>query len=162
MLHPTFEEDPAVSAAVADFRNDVIEIRRRSAALFELTNPDARVAEQAAIDDLVGTMAARCDRLDITLDELFQLINDQLRATPGGNPHRPLGDYERVLLDENTRAHAAERNAKLSKERLIVRHAAELASADKYIARTTDDRLAADRAHAGYFAGWAIRGQAAS
>lgn len=162
MLHPAIEEDTAVSAAVADFRNDVIEIRRRSVALFGLANPDARVAEQAVIDDLVGAMAARCDRLDITLDDLFQLINDQLRAAPGGTPHRPLGDYERALLDENTRAHAHERNAKRSRERLLVRHAEELASADKYIARTIDDRIAADRAHAGYFAGWAVRGQAAS
>ncbi len=162
MLHPIIEQDAAVSAAVADFRNDVIEIRRRSAALFDLTDADARAAEQAVIDDLVGAMAARCDRHDITLDDLFRLINEQLRATPGGTPHRPLGEYERALLDENTRAHAAERNARVFRDRMVARHAAELVSSDRYIARTVDDRLAADRAHAGYFAGWAIRGQASS
>jgi hypothetical protein len=152
----------ALSEAITDFRNHVIEIRRRSTALFDLTDADARAAEQAVIDDLAGEMAARCDRLDITLDDLFRLINEQLRTTPGGDPHRPSGDYERALLDENTRAHGAERQALRGRERLLERHAAEVASSDRYIARSADDRLAADRAHAGYFAGWARRGDHAA
>lgn len=147
MFHQPITEDPRATAAVSDFRESVIEIRQRSARWFGLAEgSDERAAEQAAIDDLVGDMQARCDRIELTLDELFALINADLNSSRA-NVAKPLGDYERSLLDEATRAHAAERQI----EREIARY-------ERLLITAVDARLAADRACAGYAAGWAKRG----
>ena len=150
MLHQTITEDPDVADAVALFRPTVVQIRVLSAELFALeANSSHRNAVDAQIQDLVSTMALRCERLDITLDDLFRLVNADLAARPPaqGHAHKPIGEYERALVDENTRAHAAERAA-----------AADVISAQQRLKSAANSRLDADRACAGYVAGWAIRG----
>jgi hypothetical protein len=147
VFHQPITEDPRATAAVSDFRESVIEIRQRSARWFGLADgSDERAAEQAAIDDLVGAMQARCDRIDLTLDELFVLINADLDSSRA-DVAKPRGDFARSLLDEATRAHAAERQL----QREIARY-------ERLLIVAVDARLAADRACAGYAAGWAKRG----
>jgi len=139
-------DDPDVAAAVADFRDTVIAIRDHSLKLFYLPEGSAeRSEEQAVVDDLVGEMAARCDRSGITLDELFRLINADL-ARSGGAASRPTGEYLHALTREATRAHDAE----------AVAHV-ELTVAQQRVKIATDERLAADRACAGFAADWTAR-----
>lgn len=150
MLYQPITEDPDVADAVALFRPTVIEIRVRSAELFGLDdNTPYRDHVDSQIQDLVATMALRCERLGITLDDLFRLVNADLATRPPaqGHAHKPIGEYERALVDENTRAHAAERVA-----------AADVISAQQRLQAAANSRLDADRACAGYVAGWAIRG----
>ena len=143
------EADPRITAAVADFRATVIEIRHQSAKVFPLPpRSTERIAIEAFIDDLVGGMQARADMVGITLDQLFRLINADL-ATNRGITHKPHGDHLRALLDENTSAYADE--ARLHDE--ITRLQSMLPGA-------ADRRIAADRACAGFVAGWAVRGSA--
>jgi hypothetical protein len=150
LLYQPITEDPDVADAVELFRPTVIEIRVRSAELFSLgdTSPH-RDDVRGQIEDLVATMALRCERLDITLDDLFRMVNADLAARPPvqGHAHKPIGEYERALVDENTRAHAAERAAN-----------AEVMSAQQRLKAAVDSRVEADRACAGYVAAWAIRG----
>lgn len=140
--------DPDLAAAVSDFRNAVIEIRRRSARLIGLpVGSAARDDDQAAIEALLVDMEGRAERIAVPIDDLFRAINADLagRREDVAQPH---GALLTQLLDENTRAHAAEAQA----------HRALTAAQDR-VARAGADRLAADRACAGYAAGWALRGQ---
>lgn len=141
------EDDPRLAVAVSDFRHDVIEIRRLSAAVFALAagSSDHQMAQER-IDDLVGGMKARADMIGITIDELFRLINADL-ATDRGMTHKPHGDYLRAIVDENTSAYADETRIHREIERL-----------QKLLPAATERRLAADRACAGIMAGWAVRG----
>lgn len=150
LLSQQADVDPRVPAAVADFRAAVIEVREISAQLFPLAaDSPKRAALQEAIDDRVGGMQARADMVGISLDELFRLINAELAGQRIGNNHQPHGDYLRALCDENTAAHADERT--------IHREMARLRS---LLPVATDRRMAADRACAGFVAGWALRGAA--
>lgn len=145
LSHP--EEDPRVAAAVADFRATVIEIRHQSAKVFPLPpRSTERIAIEAFIDDLVGGMQARADVVGITLDDLFRLINADL-ATNRGVTHKPHGDHLRAITDENTSAYADEARLHREIDRL-----------QKLMPAAIDRRIAADRACAGYCAGWAVRG----
>lgn len=150
LLAAVDDADPRIKAAIVDFRAAVVEVRQLSADLFPLplTSP-RRAALQEAIDDHVGGMQARADTVGITLDELLRLINADLAGQRVGNTHPPHGEYLRALCDENTGAHAAE--ATIHRE--IVR-------LQQLLPAATDRRLAADRACAGFIAGWAIRGGA--
>ncbi len=141
------EEDPRTKAAVSDFRETVIEIRRLSAAVFALAagSADHQTARER-IDDLVGGMQARADVVGITLDDLFRLINADL-ATDRGMTHKPHGDHLRAIIDENTSAYADE--ARVERE---------IARLQKLLTAAVDRRIAADRACAGIAAGWAVRG----
>jgi len=142
--------DPRVATAVVDFRARVIEVRDLSAQLFALPVADPkRPALQEAIDDRVGGMQARADTVGITLDELFRLINLDLAGRRTGNTQAPHGDHLRALCDENTAAHADERTIHRELERL-----------KSLLPGAVDRRMAADRACAGFVAGWAIRGTA--
>lgn len=148
MLHTPITEDPRATAAVADFTATVVEIRQRSARWFAApADSDARAEEQTAIDDLVGAMQARCDRIDLSLDALFALINAELVGRRD-NVARPHGDYLFSLVEENNRAYAAERQLK-----------AEVSRYQALLEQAAAARVAADRACAGFMAGWAIRGQ---
>lgn len=150
MLHQPITEDPDVADAVAMFRPVVMDIRARSAAMFELPADSAECAAAAdVVTDLVAGMSLRADRLGITLDELFRLVNDDLAARPPARGHAfaPAGAYLRAMLDENTRAHAAEGRAHK-----------ELTAAQARLQVATNERLSADRACAGWTAGWALRG----
>lgn len=150
MLYQPITEDPDVADAVELFRPTVVEIRVRCAELFalEANSPD-RGELQSQIEDLVATMTLRCERLALTIDDMFRLVNADLAARPPapGHAHKPIGEYERALVDENTRAHAAERAAN-----------ADVMSAQQRLKAAVDSRLEADRACAGYVAAWAIRG----
>lgn len=144
------EEDPRVTAAVADFRNTVVEIRRLSAAMFALdAASDKRPPLQEQIDDHVGGMQARADKVGLSLDQLFQLINTELKRKRVGQDHQPHGDHLRAINDENTSAYADEK-----------RLTDEIARLQKLLPAAIDRRIAADRACAGYCAGWAVRGRA--
>lgn len=150
LLSAQDDADPRVAAAIVDFRTAVIELRQLSAQLFELPVDSAkREAVQEAIDDRVGGMQARADTVGITLDELFRLINLDLAGQRTGNTHNPHGDHLRALCDENTAAHADERTIHRELERL-----------KSLLPGATNRRMAADRACAGFVAGWAIRGSA--
>lgn len=143
-------QDPRVAAAVADFRGAVVEVRRLSAQLFPLpTSSPHREPLQEAIDDLTGGMQARADTVGITLDELFALINADLRTQRSGHTHAPQGDYLRALLDDNTRAYADEKTIKREIGRL-----------EQLLPSAAERRVATDQACAGYVAGWAVRGDA--
>lgn len=138
--------DPDVAAAVADFRDTVIAIRDHSLKLFYLSaDSPERADQQAVVDDLVGTMQARCDRSGITLDELFRLINRDL-ALGGGAASRPTGEFLLALTREAAHAHNAE----------AVAHY-ELTAAQERVKQATQARLAADRACAGFAADWTAR-----
>lgn len=141
------EADQRVAAAVSDFRGDVIEIRRLSAAVFALAagTSDHQMAQER-IDDLVGGMQARADVVGITIDELFRLINADL-ATDRGMTHKPHGAHLRAIADENTSAHADEARIHREIKRL-----------QKLLPAATNRRIAADRACAGFMSGWASRG----
>lgn len=150
MLHQPITEDPDVATAVEDFRSVVIEIRIRSNELFRLADDSPhRDLIRSQIEDRVADMTSRCERLAITIDDLFRLVNADLAARPPaqGHAHKPIGEFERHLLDENTRAHAAERQLQR-----------ELTALQGRIGDAADARIAADRACAGYVAGWAVRG----
>lgn len=143
-------EDTRISAAVCDFRQTVIDIRAASARLFPLpaASPQ-REALQEQIDDLIGGMQARADTIDIPLDELFRLINADIAVSRVSQDHRPNGDYLRALCDENTAAYAAEATIHREISRL-----------QELLPAAADRRIAADRACAGFLAGWAARGGA--
>ncbi|MBW6524453.1 hypothetical protein KZ810_13170 [Sphingomonas sp. RHCKR47] len=144
------EEDPRIAAAVADFRGAVIDIRRLSAELFTTgEGTTKRSVLQAHIDDLVGGMQARADMVGLTLDQLFALINAELKRKRVGNDHQPHGDHLRAITDENTSAYADEARLHREIDRL-----------QKMVPAAIDRRIAADRACAGYCAGWAVRGSA--
>jgi hypothetical protein len=142
--------DARVAAAVKDFRQAVLDIRVASARVFDLpaTSPQ-REALQEQIDYRVGGMQARADTIDITLDELFRLINADIGASRISQDHRPHGDYLRALTDENTGAYAAEATIHREISRL-----------QDLLPAAADRRIASDRACAGYLAGWAARGNA--
>ncbi len=149
MLHQAITEDPDVADAVELFRPTVIEIRVRSAELFTLDDRSPHRADVSnQIEDLVATMALRCERLSITLDDLFMMVNADLAARPPvqGHAHKPIGEYERALIDENTRAHAVERAAN-----------ADVVAAQRRLKAAVNSRIEGDRACAGYVAAWAIR-----
>lgn len=149
MLHQPIVEDPDVANAVREFRGPVIEIRAASAALAGGKLPqDQADALRATIDDHVDAMTVRCDRLAITIDDLFRRVNDDLRRDPVPNDHRPHGDHLQQLLDEVNRAYAVERTT----HRQISRLQAQLPA-------LTSARIAADRACAGFVAGWPDRGR---
>lgn len=139
--------DTRITAAVSDFGATVIEVRRLSAAVFALADgsADHQIARER-IDDLVGGMQARADVVGITLDDLFCLINADL-ATNRGVTYKPHGDHLRAITDENTSAYADEARLHREIERL-----------QKLMPAAIDRRIAADRACAGYCAGWAVRG----
>lgn len=145
-------DDPDLSAAIEAFTPAVLEIRDRSLKAWRLgqeksaTAAANREAEQDAIAALLQDIETRADRLGMTLDALLAAINTHL-ASRRDNPGRPFGDHLRELIDENTRAHAAERQI----HREISRLQTNLRGA-------TSARIAADRACAGYVTGWAIRG----
>jgi signal transduction histidine kinase len=147
---PSDERDPRVDAAVEDFRAAVIDLRRLSAALFELpAGSSHRPPLKEQIDDLIGGMQARCDMLGIDLDQLFQLINDDLAARRGGgNDHRPHGDHLRALVDEVNGAYADEATIHRNITRL-----------QDLLPGAAARRIAADRACAGFVAGWPERGR---
>lgn len=142
--------DTRVIAAVKDFRQTVLDIRAASARLFPFpaASPQ-REALQEQLDDLVGGMQARADTIDIPLDELFRLINADIATSRISQDHRPHGDYLRALCDENTAAYAAEATIHREISRL-----------QELLPVAADRRIAADRACAGYLAGWANRGAA--
>lgn len=149
---PLFAEAPAdedidLRDAIVAFSPVVVRIRQLSANHFGL--PEAKVRERAAIEDeiqgLVADIASRAERLGSTVDELLQLINADLAASKG-NTFAPTGDYARYLADENCRAHAQERQI----ER-------EIGNMQRNLITATAARLAADRACAGFVAGYAIR-----
>ena len=142
--------DKRVDAAVKDFRQTVLDIRAASARLFPLAaGCPQREALQEQIDDLVGGMQARADAIDIPLDELFRLINADIAGSRVSQDHRPRGDYLRALCDENTAAYAAEATIHREISRL-----------HELLPAAADRRIAADRACAGFLAGWANRGPA--
>jgi hypothetical protein len=148
VLYSPITEDPDLRDAIQTFRPTVLEIRKLSAELFTLGDDHpARVAIADQIQDLVGGMALRAERLAVSLDELFAQVNADLRDKPVYPDHRPEGDYLRALLDDNTRGHAAEAQAKRQLEQM-----------QSIAVRATADRVAVDRACAGYTAGWALRG----
>ena len=92
-------------------------------------------------------MQARCDMLGIDLDRLFQLINVDLAARRGGgNDHRPHGDHLRALVDEVNGAYADEATIHRNITRL-----------QDLLPGAAARRIAADRACAGYVAGWPER-----
>jgi len=146
VLHQPIKQDPEVAAAVADFRDTVIAIRGHSLRLFYLPESSVeRAAEQDRVDDLVAGMQARCDRIDLTLDELFRLVNLDLHHS-GGAASRPTGEFLHALTRGATDAHNVEAAA----------HEA-LSAAQAQVQAATAARLAADRACAGYAADWMIR-----
>lgn len=146
MQSAPIHDDPDVAAAVADFRDTVIAIRGHSLKLFYLPEGSIeRSEEQAVVDDLVGEMAARCERSGITLDELFRLINADL-AISGGAASRPTGEFLFALTREAARAHNAEAAAHV-----------DLTAAQQRVKIATEERLAADRACAGFVADWIAR-----
>jgi hypothetical protein len=144
-------EDPDVRQAVTDFTPNVVEIRRLSLLLAQ-SRAGGALAEgiRSEIEEQVSDMQLRADRLDITIDDLFRLINDALRDQRAIDSHKPAGDFLRALVAENERAYAEE--AQLHRERTAL---------DRRIRAATDARLAADRACAGYVAGWAVGGRPA-
>ena len=146
MLHQPIEIDPEVVAAVADFRDTVVAIREHSLRLFYLPEGSVeRAAEQERVDDLVASMQARCDRIDATLDDLFRLVNLDLLHR-GGAASRPTGEFLHTL----TRAATDARNAEAAAHQA-------LSAAQEQVRSATDERLAAERACAGYAADWMIR-----
>lgn len=145
---PSDDRDPRVDAAVEDFRAAVIDLRRLSAQLHALpASSSHRPPLKEQIDDLTGGMQARCDVLGIGLDDLFRQINADLAGRRGGgNDYRPHGDHLAALVDEVNGAYADE------------------ATIHKNISRLQDllpgaaaRRMAADRACAGFVAGWPER-----
>lgn len=144
---PSDDRDPRIAAAVEDFRAAVIDLRRLSAQLFELPSGSShRPHLKEQIDDLVGGMQARCDILGIDLDQLFRLINADLAAQRGGIDHRPHGDHLRALVDEVNGAYADEATIHGNISRL-----------QDLLPGAAARRIAADRACAGFVAGWPER-----
>jgi len=145
----TIAEDPDVRQAVDDFTPNVIEIRRLSLLAAHHAGSPGRAAEiRSEIEERVADMELRADRLSISLDDLFRLINDALREQRGIDSYKPAGDFLRGLVAENERAYAEE--ARLHRERAAI---------DRRIRVATEARIAADRACAGYVAGWAVQGR---
>ena len=131
--HATFTEDPDVRTAIEAFRPTVLQIRAHSAKLAGLREGSVeRRAEQGLVDDLVADMQTRVDRIGLTLDELFRLINEDLRLIPLSVDHRPIGAHLRTLEAEAIRAASAERRA----------HEA-LTGAQERVARATAARISA-------------------
>ena len=143
------ERDPDVVAAVETYTPAVIEIRTRSARLVHpFITADQRTAEQSAIDGLVADMTSRAERIGITVDQLFAEINAELAGRRDGDPSRPHGPLLEALLEEVGAAHGAE--ARLHRE---------ITSLQAQLPRAVGRRIAADRACAGYVAGWPARGR---
>lgn len=142
VIHTPIIPDPDITVAVEAFRPAVIEIRARSVKLVGLREGSAeRRVEQAAIDSLADDMRCRAERIGITLDELFRIINEDLRLNPPEQAHRPTGAHLRVIEAEVIRATAAERRA----------HEV-LSIAQDRVRRATAERIAAQRACAGFAA----------
>lgn len=153
--HPLFaeaspDEDMDLRDAVSAFSPVVVRIRQLSASHFALA-PD-KVRERAAVEEeiqgLVADIASRAERLGTTLDDMFRLINASLAATRKDTA-APTGEYARYLADENCRAYAQERQI----ERQI-------GVLQRNLETATASRIAADRACAGFVAGYARRGEA--
>ena len=145
----TADDDVDLRDAIATFSPVVVRIRQLSASHFELSK--TKVRERAAIEEevqgLVADIASRAERLGTSLDEMFRLINASLAATRKDTA-APTGDYARHLADENCRAYAQERQ--------IERQIGDL---QRNLETATASRIAADRACAGFVAGYAIRGE---
>ena len=145
------EEDQDLRNLIDNSRDLVLQVRVDSAALFGLGTADpARVEIQDRINDAGAVLQGRADAHGITLDQLFLIVNANLRASPpdGGRDRRPEGDYLRALIDEVNRAYA--REARIHHE--IRRWQEQLPGA-------IEGRIAADRACAGFVAGWPARGR---
>lgn len=142
------DDDADVRAAVTHFTPSVVRIRELSAMLFNLPNAGDRAAVTEEVDSLVADIATRAERLSLTVDDLFRLINAEL-AMIKGDTKRPHGEYLRHLVDEVTRTAGDVAQVTREVERLRTS-----------LARAEDQHLAADRACAGYAAGWARRGEA--
>lgn len=143
-------EDSDLRDAIAAFSPVVVRIRQLSASHFALVG--AKVRERAALEDeiqgLIADIGSRAERLGYTLDDLLQLINADLAASKK-HTFAPTGDYARYLADENCRA--------VAQERQIIR---EIGNLKNNLAAATQARIAADRACAGFVAGYARRGDA--
>lgn len=140
------DDDADVRAAVAHFTPSVVRIRELSAMLFALPNARDRAAVGEEIDSLVADIATRAERLSLTVDDLFRLINAEL-ATSKADVKAPHGDYLRHLCDEATQAAGD-----------VDQVAREIERLQANLERAADRVVAADRACAGYVAGWARRG----
>lgn len=143
------DDDADVRAAVTHFTPAVVRIRELSAMLYALPNAGDRTAVEEEIDSLVADIATRAERLALTVDDMFRLINAGL-ATRKAGAHAPHGDYLRHLCDEATGA--AGDVAQVARE--IERLTGNLQRAEVRVQQ-------ADRACAGYVAGWAKRGSIA-
>lgn len=143
------DDDVDLRDAIAAFSPVVVRIRQLSASHFALA--EAKVRERTALEDeiqgLVADVTCRADRLSISVDEMFRLINADLTASRKDTA-APSGDYARHLADENCRAYAQERQI----ERQI-------GVLQRNLETATASRIAADRACAGFVAGYASRGE---
>lgn len=140
------DDDADVRAAVAHFTPTVIRIRELSTTLFHLKSERFRTEVTDEIDSLVADVATRAERLSLTVDDLFRLINAEL-ATSKADVKAPHGDYLRHLCDEATQAAGD-----------VDQVAREIERLQANLERAADRVVAADRACAGYVAGWARRG----
>ncbi|WP_267433817.1 hypothetical protein [Sphingomonas sp. GM_Shp_1] len=143
------DEDTDLRDAIAAFSPVVVRIRQLSASHFAL--PETKVRERAALEDeiqsLLADIGSRAERLGTTVDELLRLINADLAASKA-NTFAPTGEFARHLADENCRAVAQERQVQR-----------EVGNLQKILATAVEARVAADRACAGFVAGYARRGE---
>lgn len=143
------DDDADVRAAVAHFTPAVVRIRELSALHFHLTVERDRAETQEQIDSLVADIATRAERLSLSVDDLFRLINAELKTRKAG-VQAPYGDYLRHLLDEATAAAGDVAQIDRELERMTV------------IRQRAEDRVQrSNRACAGYVAGWVQRGSTA-
>ncbi|WP_230770614.1 hypothetical protein [Sphingomonas sp. Leaf4] len=139
------ENDGDVRAAIVEFTPTVIRIRELSAQHFALVDGSDRQAVEEEIASLTADVATRAGRLALTLDDLFRLINAELR-TSRADTKAPHGDYLRHLCDTSTGAYGDRRQIRRELDRL-----------QDNLKRSDDQCLQADRACAGFVAGWPDR-----
>lgn len=114
MMHAPVIEDPDVRQAIEHFRDTVLRIRKLSAEAVQLrADSPVRRSIENDVQRLVGEVALRADRLQLTTDALIALINDDLdsKARRGGPP--PKRVTNRTLMRDLNDAQAREETARL-------------------------------------------------
>lgn len=113
-MHSPVIEDPDVRQAVEDFRDTILQVRKLSTEALELRadSPSRRSIEND-VQRLMGDVALRAARLQLSTDTLVALINDDLDSRARRGRPAPTRVTTRTLMRDLNDAQAREETARL-------------------------------------------------
>lgn len=142
-MHSPVIEDPDVRQAIEDFRSTILQVRTLSAEAIQLrADSPARRSIENDVQRLMGDVALRASRLQLTTDALVALINDDLDSRARRGRPAPARVTTRTLMRDLNDAQAREETARL-----------QLSAANIEMKAATAARVAAEERASAYGSG---------